>query len=55
MKKTILTILTSVVLAGATIGAAAAHERHQVRTYHRMAPVAAQPYYDPYATRYRDS
>jgi hypothetical protein len=54
MKKTVLTVLASVVLAGATIGAATAHERHHVRAY-RTAPVAAQPYYDPYAYRYRDS
>ena len=56
MKKTALTILASVLLAGSTIGAATAHERHHVRTHHyRTAPVASEPYSDPYAYRYRDS
>ncbi|HLG79909.1 MAG TPA: hypothetical protein VKY22_02765 [Bradyrhizobium sp.] len=54
MKKTALTLVASVVLAGATIGTAGAHERHHVRTY-RTAPVASEPYADPYAYRYRDS
>jgi hypothetical protein len=54
MKKIVQTVVASVVLTGA-IGAAGAHERHHVRTYHRMAPIAAQPYQNPYAYRYRDS
>lgn len=52
--KTVSTILAAIVLTGATIGAAAAHERHHVRTY-RAAPVAAEPYNDGYANRFRDS
>jgi hypothetical protein len=55
MKKTILTALASIVLAGSTIGAATASERHHVRTYHRAAPVLAEPYRDPYAPGFRDS
>lgn len=54
MKKTVLTVLTSILLAGSTIGAATANERHHVRTY-RTAPVAAEPYYDRYAYRSRDA
>ena len=54
MKKTVLTALASVVLAGSMIGAATANERHHVRTY-RTAPVVGEPYRDPYAYRYRDS
>ena len=54
MKKTIATVVASVVLAGATIGAATAHERRHVRTY-RTAPIASEPYYDPYAYRWRNS
>ena len=54
MKKTALAILASVVLTGTTIGAATANERRHVRAY-RTPPVAAQPYRDPYAYRYRDS
>jgi len=54
MKKTVLTVLASVVLAGATTAAAPAHERYHVRTY-RTAPVATEPYADPYAYRARDS
>ena len=52
--KTVLTVLASVVLAGATIGGATAHERRHVRTY-RMAPVAGEPYRAPYTYRYTDS
>lgn len=47
MKKTVMTVLTSVVLAGATIGAAAAAERHHVRPYHRSAPVLSERYNAP--------
>ena len=54
MKKTALTILASVVLTGASVGAATAHERHHIRAY-RTAPVASEPYADPYAYRARDS
>jgi hypothetical protein len=54
MKKTVPTVLAFVVLAGATTGAATAHERHHARSY-RTAPIAAEPSYDPYAYRYRDS
>jgi hypothetical protein len=55
MKKTVLTVLASVVLAGATIGAATAHERHHARTYYRTAPVASEPYQEPYTYRCRGS
>ena len=51
MKKTVLTVLASVVVAGATIGAATAHERHHARAYYPTAPVAGEPYRDPYASR----
>jgi hypothetical protein len=54
MKKTVLAILATVIVAGATIGTATANERRHVRTY-RTAPVAVAPYRDPYAYRYRDS
>ena len=54
MKKTVFAIIASVVVTGTTIGAASANERHHARA-HRTAPVAAEPYRDPYAYRYRDS
>ena len=54
MKKTALTILATVVLAASTTAAATAHERHHARGY-RAAPVASEPYADPYAYRARDS
>ena len=53
MKKTALSVLASLVVAGSTIGAATAHERHHIRSTYRAAPVAGEPYRDPYA--YRDS
>lgn len=55
MKKTALSVLALLVLAGSTIGAATAHERHHVRTTYRAAPAASEPYRNPYAYGYRDS
>jgi hypothetical protein len=55
MEKTVLIALASLLLAGSTIGAATAKERHHVRPHYRTTPVASEPYRDPYAYRYRDS
>lgn len=54
MKKTALTALAAVALAGSIASSASANEHHHVRV-HRTAPVVGETYRDPYADRYRDS
>ena len=50
----VLSALAAVVVAGATFGTAAAHERHHLRTY-RAAPVVSAPYPEAYVDRYRNA
>ena len=55
MKKTVLTLFASALLAGSVMSAATANERHHHARTYRTAPVFAEPYRDHYARDYRDS
>ena len=56
MRKIILTIFASALLAGSMVQAASAHEHHRIGRTYRAAPVVVgEPYRDPYAYSFRNA